>query len=102
MNISGHNCLWISRFFHFLYLFMLLCCYLISVSLNIEGNCFVGDATKCFKGTLSKEENLKLAEAYWESEADGKNPQAICEMLVNGRITVVEIVKEINANIEVD
>ena len=72
------------------------------VKLNVEGNCFVGDAAKCFKGTLSKEENLKLAEAYWESEADEKNPQAICEILVNGQITVIETVKEINANIEAD
>lgn len=70
--------------------------------LNITGNCFVGDATKCFKGTLSKEENLRLAEAYWGSETDEENQQAICEMLVNGQITVVEIVKVINANIDVD
>ena len=68
--------------------------------LEVEGNDFVGDATKCFKGCLSKEENLKLAEAYWEREADADNQQAVCEMLVDGQITVVEIVKEINANIE--
>ena len=60
----------------------------------------MGDATKCFRGCLSKEENLKLAEAYWEREADTDDQQAVCEMLVNGRITVVEIVKEINANIK--
>ncbi len=70
------------------------------VKLEVEGKCFVGDATKCFKGCLSKEENLKLAEAYWEREADADNQQAVCEMLVDGQITVVEIVKEINANIE--
>ena len=68
------------------------------VKLQIEGNCFLGDATKCFKGRLSKEENLKLAEIYWESEVDDSDPQAVCEMLVDGHITVVEIVKEINAN----
>ena len=70
------------------------------VKLDIKGNCFIGDATKCFKGQLSKEENLNLAEVYWESNVDTENKQAICEMLVNGQITVVEIVKEINANIE--
>lgn len=70
------------------------------VKLDIKGNCFIGDATKCFKGQLSKKANLMLAETYWESEADAENQQAICEMLVNGEITVVEIVKEINANIE--
>ena len=72
------------------------------VKLDIKGNCFMGDATKCFKGQLSKEENLRLAETYWESEVDKENQQSICEMLVNGQITVIEIVKEINANIEVD
>jgi hypothetical protein len=70
------------------------------VKLEIEGNCFIGDATKCFKGRLNKEENLRLAEIYWENSADTENNQAVCEMLVNGQMTVVEIVKEINANIE--
>lgn len=68
------------------------------VKLQISGNCFVGDATKCFKGQLSKSENLRLAEIYWESKIDTDNHQAICEMLVDGQITVVEIVKEINMN----
>lgn len=40
--------------------------------LEIEGSCFTGDA----------------------------NQQVICEMLVDGSITVIEIVKEINANME--
>ena len=70
------------------------------VKLKIEGNCFVGDATKCFKGQLNIEENLKLAEIYWDSKVDTTNEQSICEMLVDGHITVVEIVKEINTNIE--
>lgn len=70
------------------------------VKLEIKGNCFVGDATKCFKGLLDKEENLKLAEIYWESKVDTTNEQSICEMLVDGQITVMEIVKEINANVE--
>ena len=72
------------------------------VKLEVTGNCFVGDATKCFKGQLSKEENLRLAEDYWKADVNSGNPQAICEMLVNGQITVVEIVKEINANIKGD
>ena len=69
------------------------------VKLEVTGNCFVGDATKCFKGQVSKEENLRLAEDYWEADVNSGNPKAICEMLVNGQITVVEIVKEIKANI---
>ena len=69
------------------------------VKLDVKGDCFVGDADKCFRGQLSKEENLRLAEAYWENKADGKNTHGIREMLVDGEITVLEIVKEINANI---
>lgn len=72
------------------------------VKLEINGNCFMGDATKCFDGQLDKEENLKLAEIYWENKIDDSNQQAIYEMLVNGKITVVEIVKEIHANIDHD
>lgn len=70
------------------------------VKLEIKGNYFVGDATKCFNGQVNKEENLRLAEEYWKSNENTENKQAIYEMLVNGQITVVEIVKEINANIE--
>lgn len=70
------------------------------VKLEIEGNCFTGDATKCFEGQLDKEKNLKLAELYWKSGAEDTNQQVICEMLVDGSITVIEIVKEINANME--
>lgn len=69
------------------------------VKLEVKGNSFIGDAAKCFKGQIDKEENLRLAKAYWESEqADVENE--VCEMLVDGQITVVEIVKEINKNID--
>ena len=68
--------------------------------LKIEGNCFIGDATKCFDGQVDKQENLRLAELYWKNEPNDTNNPTICEMLVDGHITVVEIVKEINANIE--
>ena len=47
-----------------------------------------------------KAENLKLAEDYWKSGTDEKHQPKICEMLVDGDIVVVEIVKEINANIK--
>ena len=70
------------------------------VKLEIQGNCFLGDATKCFRGQLNREENLRLARSYWESPADPDSPQSICEMLVDGRITVVEVVREINANLD--
>lgn len=64
------------------------------VKLKVNGNCFTGDATKCFDGSLSKEKNLKLAERYWKNlEGSGEKPP-IVEMLVDGEIEVVEIVKE--------
>lgn len=65
------------------------------VKLQVEGNCFVGDATKCFRGTSDKEKNLKLGRLYWESHCE----DGICEMLVDGRMTVLEIVEELNKNI---
>ena len=68
------------------------------MKLEVKGNSFIGDATKCFKGQTDKEENLRLAKTYWESkQSDIENE--VCEMLVDGQITVVDIVKEINANI---
>ena len=69
------------------------------VKLKIDGNCFIGDATKCFDGRIDKKENLRLADLYWENEANNADQPPITEMLVDGNITVVEIVKEINANI---
>ena len=69
------------------------------VKLNVEGNCFEGDATKCFDGQLDREENLKLAEVYWENKKEASESRAIVEVLVDGKIAVAEVVKEINANI---
>lgn len=69
------------------------------VKLEVKGNCFIGDATKCFAGQTDKSENLRLAEIYWANQSDNSGEQHIREMLVNGQITVVEIVKEINTNI---
>ncbi len=67
--------------------------------IKVEGNCYYGDAYKCFDGTVSEEENLRLAEIYWQNgpNEDGREP--IIEVLVDGDIEVVEISKEINANI---
>lgn len=69
------------------------------VKLEVQGNVFIGDATKCFKGTSDKQENLHLAERYWENTEEDTEQVPICEMLVDGYITVMEIVKEINANV---
>ena len=72
------------------------------VRLEVQGNCFTADATKCFRGQLYKEENLKLAERYWETRVEESDETAVREMLVSGKIRVLEILKEINANIPGD
>ena len=71
------------------------------VKLKIEGNCFAGDATKCFDGSPDKAENLRRAELYWENRPNPAGEPPVCEMLVDGLITVVEVMQEINANIPV-
>ncbi len=62
------------------------------VKLKINGNVFYGDAEKCFNGRLTEKENLILAEEYWANK--GFDESSVSEMLVDGDIEVVEIVKE--------
>lgn len=64
------------------------------VKLKIIGCKFIGDATKCFHGTLNKIDNLKLAEKYWENDENPYDKPPIKELLVGGDIEVVELVKE--------
>jgi len=68
--------------------------------IEVNGNCYYGDAYKCFDGTISEEENLRLAEIYWLNGPNKDGHEPITEVLVNGNIEVIEIVKEINANIQ--
>lgn len=63
------------------------------VKLKGYGNVFYGDAENCFDGKLSEKENLILAEKYWENEDFNEN--SIIEILVDGDIEVIEIVKEL-------
>lgn len=67
--------------------------------IEVNGRVYYGDAYKCFDGTISEEENLRQAEIYWLNgpNEDGREP--IVEVLVDGEIEVVEIMKEINANV---
>lgn len=69
------------------------------VKLNIEGRCFAGDATKCFRGRPDYQENLRLADIYWQNESGKGSEPSVQELLVDGKITVLEVIKEINANI---
>ena len=63
------------------------------VKVEVDGNIYVGDAHNCFDGTIDKNKNLELAENYWKykTNPDGKEP--IVEILANGKIKVIEIVK---------
>lgn len=67
--------------------------------IETDDRVFYGDAYKCFDGTNSEAENMRLAEIYWKNESneDGKDP--IVEVLVDGDIEIVEIMKEYSANL---
>lgn len=65
------------------------------VKLKVKGNVFYGDAAKCFDGKLNENENLILAEKYWKN--DDFDELSVLEMLVDGDMEVVEIVKGIMA-----
>ena len=58
-----------------------------------------GDAYKCFDGSIDEEENIRQAEIYWQNGPNEDGSQPIVEILADGDIEVVEIMKEINANI---
>ena len=68
------------------------------VKVEVDGNAYVGDAWNCFDGTINKERNLKLAENYWSLEKNNIGKEPIIEVLVNGKIKVIEIVKENRKN----
>jgi len=60
---------------------------------------FTGDAWNCFAATTNLQENLKLAERYWQNLPNTQGEPPMQELLVAGNVTVEAIVKEINANI---
>lgn len=66
------------------------------VKLKCMGNVFCGNANNCFDATLSEDENLTLAKRYWENLPNLKSEPPINEILVDGDIEVIEIIKEIN------
>lgn len=63
------------------------------VKFKVTGSKFIGDATKCFDGTIDKQENLEMAEKYWINGANSPEEPPINEILVSGDLEVVEIVK---------
>lgn len=66
------------------------------IKVKVDGNIYIGDACNCFDGTVDKETNLKLAEDYWKYEINQKGENPIIEVLANGKITVIDIIKENN------
>jgi len=67
--------------------------------IEVNGKVFYGDAYKCFDGSVDEEENLRQAENYWRNDPNEDGREPIVEVLVDGEIEVVEIVKVINANV---
>ena len=59
------------------------------VKLNVDGNIFDGDACNCFDGNGS-DEDLQKAELYWQK---AKTEKPVIETLVDGDITVVELIE---------
>ncbi len=62
------------------------------VKLKVVGRIFDGDACNCFDGTDSEEDNLKKSRHYWRN--DISNEKTIIETLIDGMITVIEIVHD--------
>ncbi|MBP3656172.1 MAG: DUF2441 domain-containing protein [Clostridia bacterium] len=67
------------------------------VRVETDGRVFEGNACLCFDGTTDREENLRLAARYWEAAPTGEPP--VTELLIDGSIRVLEIVREIHANL---
>ena len=62
------------------------------VKVEVDGNIYIGDAWNCFDGTINKQQNLELAENYWKYKTNIKGKEPIVEILVDGKIKVLEIV----------
>jgi len=70
------------------------------VKLRILGRRFVGDATKCFDGSIDYEENLRQACLYWDNTENSVEELSIKELLVDGVMEVVEIVENLSAGLK--
>ena len=64
------------------------------VKIETNGRVFTGDAWNVFDGTASKEENIELARNYWTNGKNSVGEEPVYETLVDGKIKVIEIVKE--------
>lgn len=62
------------------------------VKLKVHGKLFDSDACNCFDGTKIEEDNLEKARHYWKMDVENEKP--VIETLVDGEITVDEIVED--------
>ena len=65
------------------------------VKLRVRGNVFEGDAVKCFDGTPDHEESLRMARRYWANRPEDDEERRVVELLADGELEVIEIVKSI-------
>lgn len=66
------------------------------VKLKICGNRFIGDTNNCFDAVLDRTQNHVMAERYWRNSLNPDGEPRTPEVLANGDIEVVEIIREIN------
>ena len=71
--------------------------HIVKVALN--GRVFEGDAHNCFDAELDEERNLMMARRYWANEPNEKKVPPVREILADGEIEVLEIVREIRRNV---
>lgn len=69
------------------------------VKVALKGRIFEGDAHNCFDAELNEEKNLTMARRYWENEPNEKGVPLVREILADGEIEVLEIVREIRRNL---
>lgn len=65
------------------------------VRVALHGRVFTGDAHNCFAASTSRQTNLLLAERYWQNLPNLHNLPPVREILADGTIEVLEIVKKI-------
>jgi len=66
------------------------------VKVSVSGKSFTGDACNCFDGTVDKNYNLEQAEIYWKAKDNNIGKKPIYETIVDGKIKVIEIIKDNN------
>lgn len=69
------------------------------VRIDAQGPVFEGNANLCFSGKADHSENLRLAQRYWENRREGLEEPPVRELLCGGEIAVLEVVREIGANL---